>query len=210
MAVGGVPARTGAAELARGAGWVAAVSVIVLILSVAGDSVRQWLRYDRQAVLAGGEMWRLLTAHWVHMSPLHALLNVFGLNIIHFGFDGWRTPKRAFAALIGCQLGVSAGLLAVSSQVSWYVGLSGALHGYLLALVLAQPGFGRLWRGAVVAGVILKVGREVLQGPSPELEAALGGHILVMAHVYGALSGALLGTGARLVKRLRHCTETPG
>lgn len=204
MAVGTALSRARAGgRLLRGAVWVAPASVLVLALSFGGDGLRDWLRYDRQAVLAGGELWRLLTAHWVHLGPLHALLNIAGLNVIHFGFDGWRIPGRTLAAFVFCQLGVSAALLAFSPQVGWYVGLSGALHGYLLALVLGEPGFGRLWRVAVTTAVVLKVGREVLQGPAPGLEAILGGHVLVMAHVYGAVAGALWAGAATLWRRRR-------
>ncbi len=39
---------------------------VVLVLGLAHQWVNPWLRYDRAAV-AGGEVWRLVTAHLVHL-----------------------------------------------------------------------------------------------------------------------------------------------
>jgi hypothetical protein len=43
-----------------------ALTAIAIILLATGDSGRELLRYDR-AALAGGEAWRLLSGHLVHL-----------------------------------------------------------------------------------------------------------------------------------------------
>src|SRR4051812_30382419 len=67
----------------RRAEWlgVGVVSLALVLLNLAGSGVERALRYERVAVLHG-QWWRLVTAHWVHGSARHLVLNVAGLLVL--------------------------------------------------------------------------------------------------------------------------------
>lgn len=184
--------------------WLMVASVITL-LPLLGDGVTAVLRYQRQVTL-DGEIWRLVTAHWVHLSLVHAVLNAAALLLILALLRG---PGMRFSLelslLVGCQLGVGV-LLLLRPDVDWYVGLSGALHGYVLVLAV----FGYQYRTAwlVLALLAAKVGLELGGGPSPRLEALIGGRVLVTAHLCGTVTGLLL-SGAILVSRYSRSDRRP-
>src|SRR5262245_64757634 len=78
----------------QGAWLVGLLGAVLVLLYFTGDDGRQLLRYERAAVLRG-EYWRLLTAHLVHGSGQHLLLNAVGLGLIadmfssEYSLRGW-------------------------------------------------------------------------------------------------------------------------
>ena len=74
----------------------------------------------------------------------------------------------------------------------------GALHGLLVCGLVAA------WREAPVENVVVlvliaaKLAFEQVAGPLPGSESAAGGSVVVNAHLYGALAGAVLGIGHRI------------
>jgi hypothetical protein len=56
--------------------------------------------------------------------------------------------------------------------------------------------------GAVLAlGVAAKLGFEQIQGPIPFTQASAGGPVIVAAHLYGAIGGALAAIAFGFVRR---------
>jgi rhomboid family GlyGly-CTERM serine protease len=166
-------------------------ALVVLTLAAAGEEARGLLRYERDAVL-DGELWRVVSGHWVHLSPTHALLNLLGLALMQLALGSLMRPWRSLGVLLACQLGVGLGLMVFSPEAGWYVGLSGALHGYIVALVFMSPPVALLPAVGVPLAVAGKVAWELLSGPSPALESLVGGPVLTVAHLYGAGTGAVL------------------
>ena len=78
-------------------------------------------------------------------------------------------------------------------QLMWYVGLSGLLHGCLVAGVIGGIRERRLEERLLLAGLVLKLAYEQAAGPLPGSEGGAGGNVLVNAHLYGAIAGALAG-----------------
>ena len=187
------PARRDASRR-RPPGWQfpAAISAICLLAAVVGDTATDTLRFDRDAI-AAGETWRLATAHFVHLGWSHLALNVVGLALVWILVGtGFRLSQWCVALLVSIA-GVDVGLWFVERQLSWYVGLSGVLHGLLIAGVI--PGIARRAAEPMLIAVIvaLKLGYEQLLGPLPGSESSAGGPVLVNAHLYGALAGAAFG-----------------
>ncbi len=161
-------------------------------VALTGEAAEVLLRYQRDAILHG-QLWRLLTAHLVHLGPLHLVLNLIGLVLIWFGF--LRPAPLSFGALLACftccALGTSLGLLLFMPELHWYVGLSGLLHGLAGAAAL------ELWRdgrriGAALAGLIaVKLIIEAASGPSSEGLLSVEGPVITEAHFYGTAGGAL-------------------
>ena len=161
------------------------LTALCLVLGLGGNWARELLRYDRDGLLSG-ELWRLITAHTVHLGWPHLSLNVIALIILGNLFADVLTRRQWWLGALLSAAAIDAGLLLLNKPVVWYVGLSGVLHGLILLggmrLARGQPGMGL----CLVIGVILKLGWEQWQGPLPFTAS-----VLVDAHLYGALGGGV-------------------
>jgi rhomboid family GlyGly-CTERM serine protease len=162
-----------------------AACALLLLLTAAGEAGRTWLRYDRVA-LQSGEVWRLLTAHLVHLDLHHALLNCLGLALMWALFARDYTPRQWLLILLGSMAAIDAGLWLWDSTLRWYVGSSGALHGVMAAGTLAH--LRRRERDAWLLAAFLAgklaweqaVGALPLSGSDP---------VVVDAHMFGVAGG---------------------
>jgi rhomboid family GlyGly-CTERM serine protease len=166
------------------------LAATVLGLAALGEPARGALRFDR-AGLAAGEWWRLATGHLVHLGWRHALLDLAAAGLLAALFGRLFTPGRwAWIAVAG-GIAVDAGLWWLTPQIDWYVGLSGVLHGVAAAvgigLVRARARGG--W--VLVAGLVIKLLAEQWLGPLWLTATAAGGPVVVDAHLYGAIGGAI-------------------
>ncbi len=168
----------------------ASLALLVLLVALGGEEAARALRYDRAAILEG-EWWRLLTGHLVHLGWAHLALNLAGLLLAWLLAGGALQPREWGVVLGGTALLSGLALLVFLPALEWYVGLSGVLHGLLLAGVLAG------WRAGlrdapVIAGlVVVKLVWEQVSGPLPGSVEAAGGPVVVDAHLYGGISGVL-------------------
>lgn len=188
-----------------------AVLLPCLVLAALGEPARLLLRYDRFAI-GHGELWRLFTGNFVHLGMGHLLEDMAGLILLWLLFEdalpGWRMP----AAICAGALAVGIGLYIGDPQVDWYVGISGALDTLWaagsLGLMLQRDRFG--W---MLASVLLaKLAYEQLFGALPFSSVSSGGNVIVDAHLYGALAGALIGFGGGLARQriMRRPTQGGG
>ena len=164
----------------------------VVALALAGDTGRSWLRYDRTAI-GDGQLWRLISGHFVHLGWSHLLLNAAGLALVSYLVAARFSPARWLAIAVLTVAGIDAGFWWLEPQLEWYVGLSGLLHGLLAAGIVAGLRF--RYREAWLLGVLVaaKLLYEQLVGPLPGSAASSGGTVVVAAHLYGALTGAAVG-----------------
>jgi rhomboid family GlyGly-CTERM serine protease len=158
---------------------------LFLLPELGGDSVRQALSYQRDA-LARGQWWRLLSAHFVHLDVTHAALNGMGLVLMWALFARDYPPLRWLAIYLGAALTVSAGLWFWSPQIAWYVGASGALHGVMTAGTLAHLRRGDLDGWILAIFIVAKLSYEQFAGALP---FAGSPNTVVDAHLYGAIGG---------------------
>jgi len=175
------------------------VAFAAIAIALAGPALQQALRYERDAILSG-ELWRLLTAHLVHLGPVHLALNLAGLVIVYGLFRASLTPLGWTLTLLVSALGTSLGLLAWNPEISWYVGLSGLLHGAFLAGALTELRHGRRFALVYIALLALKLLSEALWGPSPGTVNLIGGSVITAAHVYGALGGLVVALTTALLQ----------
>jgi rhomboid family GlyGly-CTERM serine protease len=176
--------------LNRAAYWQVALWLIILSLVVAafGDAGREFLKYDRPAIEAG-EFWRLLTGHFAHLSNSHTLLNLAGL-VVSWLLVGRNYSTAQWLVVLLVSLGtISAGFWFIDTGLLWYVGLSGVLHGLMIAG--AVGGLKTLPTESVVICVLVasKLIYEQLLGPLPGSESTSGGSVVVNAHLYGTIGG---------------------
>lgn len=146
------------------------------------------LVYNRQA-LAQGEIWRLLTGHFVHCDFAHLGWNLAALLILGGLLEQRLGPKLLGVVTISC-LGVSGWLWFVKTDLLLYCGLSGMLNG-LLAVLLAT-----LWQESrhpalplVAVGVLLKIIIEAASGQAIFTHLSWAG--VPGAHGAGLAAGVL-------------------
>lgn len=184
------PVRKGKETLVH---WMMPLMLMLFSLLVrgAGEEAAIAFRYERQAVL-DGELWRILSAHLAHLGWWHLIMNLAGLSLIWLLCGKAMTERLWWLMLVICSLGVSTGLLLFNPELQWYVGLSGILHGLLMAGAIS--GLLKRCEGSLLllALVVVKLGWEQWQGPLPGSEAGAGGPVIVDAHLYGAITAALL------------------
>jgi rhomboid family GlyGly-CTERM serine protease len=159
---------------------------LILLVQLAGADAEGLLRYER-AGLARGQLWRLVTAHVIHLDLEHAALNSMGLVLMWALFARDYTPRQWLAIVGGAVVAIDAGLWLVSSTVMWYVGSSGALHGIMAAGTWARLRRRDLEGGILAVFLVAKIGYEQLSGALPLLSNASG--VIVDAHLYGLVGG---------------------
>jgi rhomboid family GlyGly-CTERM serine protease len=170
---------------------LAVVATTAILLQGLGPSASTTLRFERAAI-AHGELWRLLTGHFVHLGWTHLLLNLLGLGFVWSLVGHSLKPWCWGGAIVVCALGVSAGLWYRDPALSWYVGLSGVLHGLLVCGALQRISEHRGSMALLLAAVGIKLVFEQ-QGIGGIAELDIGGRTIPNAHAYGALTGLLLG-----------------
>lgn len=160
------------------------------------------LQYDRAAI-AGGEVWRLFSGHWVHSSFDHLFWDVLA-----FGFLGIACEAKSRSRFLVC---VTMSAFAISLVV-WlcrpdlmaYRGLSGvdsALFGLLFVELGSEGIRSRRPFEVVVAAVcflcfLLKISFELITGRNLFVESVGSGWMAVpLAHIAGAAVGLLVGLG---------------
>ena len=186
--------RQSAAEgIAKGlAHWQVAglLAAICLAMALFGEAGRDTFMYNRMSV-ADGEYWRLLSAHFVHLGPTHLVLNLAGLVLVWLLVGRYFTTVQWLAVTGITIIATSAAFWFVDRYLLWYVGLSGVLHGLLIAGAIR--GFRVLpsESAIIVAIVVAKLAYEQIAGPMPGSESVSGGDVVVDAHLFGAIGGVL-------------------
>ncbi|NNL94655.1 MAG: rhombosortase [Xanthomonadales bacterium] len=86
------------------------------------------------SALLGGELWRLVTAHFTHLSTSHLAWNTatFLVLLLWSSKLGKLDESLEFVAVAAPALSV----LLLLAGIDWYLGLSGVLHGLLVLLLL--------------------------------------------------------------------------
>jgi len=160
----------------------------------------QALRFDRNAI-ENGEFWLLLTGNFVHLGSSHLFMNMAGFALVvalvwsHFTTVEW-VLITVFSSLVVC-----IGLYLFDSDVFWYVGFSGTLHGLVIAGSLADLRHYPKSAALLLILIIGKLAWEQFFGALPGSESVAGGSVVVNAHLYGAIGGAAMGGLLLLLKR---------
>lgn len=167
------------------------IAVVLLALYLGGPQFTEFMRYERAAVLSG-EAWRLVTAHLVHGDLPHLAWNIFGLLLVWFLFAREFTPAGWLLVLIGSTAAIDLGFLLLESQLDWYVGFSGVLHGCMAAGLVAWLRTARDPLTVLVAALFAgKLAWEHAVGPLPFTSGSISLPVVYQAHTYGAAGGGL-------------------
>ena len=154
-----------AATALKNAPWwtIGAAAGAVAALVIPGAA--EWLVYERSAV-AGGALWRLITAHLVHYSALHLCNNMLVLL-----FAGWLVEQRYRSDLpriVGLSaLSIGLAVFVFEPDITRYAGASGISLALLTYAALRGLAENRRWRivcTVVLVTICLKLATENLFG----------------------------------------------
>lgn len=181
---------------------ILAVILVLAQLEILGFGIAEQLRYtDDQP----GYRW--LSAHFVHLSANHALMNVgASLMLMRIFRDVW---ERWHWLMLGVVMPISicATFYFLGYSLSWYVGFSGALHGWFAwcCVLLWKKEREFVFIGTV--GILLKLGIEHFYPNSLPSEEMIGGNVITAAHRLGALYGLIYALLAVAVARYQIKSE---
>ena len=176
---------------------------IAVAVAIAGDDGREWLAWDREAIAAEAQFWRLVTGHLTHLGTPHLLLNLAGLALTWFLVADYLDERNWWLVAAGSLVAMNLGFWFLEPQLAWYVGLSGLLHGLLAAGTVAGLRAGPPEIRLLAIVLAAKIAYEQWFGPLPGSEAASGGNVIVAAHAYGAVGGLLAAVPALISARRR-------
>ncbi len=165
--------------------------VTIVLLMLAEPVSSQWLMFDRSAI-DDGQLWRVLTAHFVHLSPMHLLGNAMG--VILLGYVAGRSLSNALgvALLAWCLLVVGLGLYVFADYLERYVGLSGVLHGLILVAPFISPFYSRRIAACFLVLIVAKVLWEQSSFyDDMAMVGMIGGRVEANAHLLGTIAGLL-------------------
>lgn len=179
------------------------MSVVMLMLTVFEHSLFSFLSLEAEKI-SSGEYWRIFTANFVHFGWAHTVMNIAAFGLCSVVFFNDISVKKYSLLLICCCLGVGVGVFSFSPEYSPYAGLSGAIHGLIVAGLIQTRAY-PLW--IKVGGLVLLAGKliqENLPGyQATELQELIPVAIAVESHVYGAIAGALFAGGDWLLTKLK-------
>lgn len=178
----------------------ACVALLCITLQYAG--LDDTLQFQRASIDAGS-WWLLLTGNFVHLGSSHLWMNLAGFALVvalvwqHFSYRQWLLIILFSSVVVGL------GLWLYNPEVEGYVGFSGTLHGLILAGCLADLRVYPKSAAILLTLIIGKLAWEQFAGALPGSESVAGGSVVVDAHLYGALGGAVLGIGFIILAHIR-------
>ena len=168
------------------------IILICLVLQLSLMQGTDWFQYSRIEI-ESGQWWRMLTGNLIHLNWRHFTMNIVALLVIYYLFPSLLKTSDLFLVLFFCSISVTLGLWLFSPSVYWYVGLSGALHGLLIVLVVMDFLDSKNWLTLSLLLIVLaKLLWEFIWGPLPGSEATAGGRVITEAHIYGSIGGVIL------------------
>ncbi len=163
--------------------------ILTAVLQLLGIS---YFRYE-QDLFSSLELWRLITAHAVHLNWTHWLLNNMGLLLlVAITRIQWRTGFWLKVIIIH-SIVISLALLLFNYNLKWYVGFSGVLYGLFILAALLTFKKDKLISLLLLVIIMAKILAEQFMGTDMTSQALLGAPIIIEAHAYGVLCGLVLG-----------------
>jgi len=142
--------------------WLAIIitAIPVFVYLVLGPAP-EWLIFDRKAVLQG-EVWRLVTGHWVHSDAEHALWDIAALGILSVILDKQSRVLLIISLTLGT-FGVDIWIWYINESLDYYCGLSGILNTVFISVIFSlweKTENSILW--IIFTGAVAKVLLEII------------------------------------------------
>lgn len=165
------------------------LSVLMFVFWLLGETMETTLEFSRTAITQG-EYGRIFTGNFVHYGFAHLIMNLAAFILVGFSLLRDFSVKNYVALFIVCALFVGWGILLRNPDLFFYRGLSGILHGLIVAGLLLNkfrnPWFSYLCLGLVFAKIIHEHQANFHENQLQELLPVM---VAVDSHLYGAIAG---------------------
>ncbi len=168
-----------------------------LLMLIPLMALLQWigpqpLRYDPD-LINNGQIWRLLSGHWVHANWAHFGLNMLGFVLCQGLTEiNWKLWQWSWRILL-LSSGISTLFFILQPEISWYVGFSGVLFGLYLLAAVATLGRQKWMSTVILAAILLKIILEQWSFVTITSADLIGVPVIVDAHLYGvSVAGIIL------------------
>ncbi len=168
------------------------IATSVFLLGLFGSTVNEILLYKRDLINAG-QLWRLMSGCFVHLGLYHTILNLTGFAFWYVLFARRYKSRFWLALLFGIAFSNGIFLYLFSPNIDYYAGLSGSLHGLILFSLILESRKDKL-NILFSLALIGKIIYEQLPGYDVNyLQEHMHAPVVVDAHMFGAIIGAVLG-----------------
>lgn len=162
-------------------GFVSDVSVSDLALSFHREQARS------------GSWWQWISAHFMHTNFFHYALNMIGLALLWILHAEYASVKSFGINFLVLALGISLGIYYFSPTLTWYVGMSGVLHGIFAWGIVIDLYRKRKSGYLLLIGLVIKLVNERFFASSTFMAELIEAGVAIDAHLYGAVIGLGLG-----------------
>jgi rhomboid family GlyGly-CTERM serine protease len=183
------------------------LSGLILLLGLFPSVTEPLLQFDRGRV-DNGEWWRLLSGQVVHYGIYHLAMNIAALLLCGYVLLRELSLRSYISLLVITALGVGLGIYTINRELDFYSGLSGVLHGLIVAGLLVGIRETPLFNGLALALVIGKLAQEQSTGFDAS-HALLPVPVAVDAHAYGAAAGLFVGIALLMLHRYNTAKNQP-
>ncbi len=177
------------------------ISIISIIAFVFEPMSSAYFALER-TLWSQGHYYQIVTGHFLHTNFIHILFNLLGLLLLWaLHGDDYETLSYLAKFIVICIM-ISMCMYVFSPDIIWYVGLSGAIHGVFAWGCIRDLEKKRLSGWLLIIGLTIKVGNEQINGAGTFMPALIEANVAVDSHLYGALSGLLIGLVSLLTRKL--------
>lgn len=177
------------------------LSLLMLVLTAMGSAP-----FDSLSLYADktsqGEYWRILTANLVHFGWAHTLMNSAALVLCTMALLSELTLPKYVSLLLVCCLAVGLGIYCLNPEYQPYAGLSGAIHGLVVAGLIQTRAY-PMW--IKIVGLLLIMGKLIQENmpgyEATDLQQLIPVAVAVESHVYGAIAGAAFALADGLIQQ---------
>lgn len=162
------------------------LAVIIPLMALLQAIGPDYFRYRQDAVEAG-QVWRIISSHWVHVGWMHWFLNSLSLVIcVILTTPGW-SPRRWALTTLAMGLGISLLMMLLSPDERNYAGHSGILYGLYVLGAVSLYQRDRLIAVLIIAAIVIKVLMEQFSFYDFNTGSLIGARVVIDAHLYGLL-----------------------
>jgi rhomboid family GlyGly-CTERM serine protease len=168
---------------------------LIVISAAATDALFPLLSLVRVQV-EQGEYWRLFTSSFVHFGWPHTLMNLAAFLLCALALLNNFPVKQLLGLIIFCCLSVGLGVFYLNPEYGTYAGLSGAIHGFIIAGLMRNRRH-PYWLNAIFIALVFS---KIIYEHQPDYQATQLQTLMPVpvaydAHMYGAIAGLIFGLG---------------
>ena len=184
------------------------ISIFIITCAVFSDVSFALFSLDRTKV-NDGELWRIFSSNFVHFGWAHTLMNLAAFQIAVFILMEI-SVARFIGLIFWCCLSVGVGIYYLNPEYAIYAGLSGSIHGFLVAGLMFNKRHTHWINGIFIALIFGKILYEHRPDyKATDLQDLLPVPVAYDAHLYGAVAGLVFGIFVLLISKFIHPLKQP-